>query len=665
MAKKDEKLLRPTAELIAADLADLGLPWPQIVIGEGLEDPAVLRLPVKAVIQLTLSDAPFRAGERVIEEQSYSLDIGYKAAVISAHNRAGIYFGSRSLVQLVASRTNLRVRPRSTDGPEGPSYNIPHGRIIDGPITRQRMLMLDVGRKAFPIDVLYDYLRLLGWYKMNELHLHLSDSAFDNKYAGFRVQCDTFPGLTSKDCFYTKRQLREFQDRAAAMGIIVTPEIDMPGHAACFTLFWPELAFPGSPGNLDVTNPKTIERMKQVLDEMVPLFDAPDFHIGTDEYGVHTHGKDEKLRVGEAFRRFINTMNAHVRSKSKNCRIWDGWEHSAGTTAIDPSVVVDMWWGVFDTNAYIKQGHKVINACQFTTYLTCGRPTYGVNNAFIYDRWRPNQFGHFNSPPGDPAVIGAKLHAWCGQGPTGWTMTEIADLIQPSLVVFSEKMWGRKASPDYKAFLERANPVKNVPGVSVFQRIAPCAAGLVVDYPEEVVLTAEKPLQPLPMEKAARADLEFPWTLTMEVKKNAVNGRGVILSSDLAEICDSYAHSQRQKAKNAADGKKLVNAKRTGFGVVRAAGNYGPTPAEAKMAAENSRVYGDPLPLDRWVKVAILGERRHTAVYIDGKLAGQEPQQMICPLRRYGSTEATASFRGAIRNLRVYDRALTPEEAER
>ena len=176
------------------------------------------------------------------------------------------------------------------------------------------------------------------------------------------------------------------------------------------------------------------------------------------------------------------------------------------------------------------------------------------------------------------------------------------------------------------------------------------------------MLTKDKLTQPLPFEKADRADLEFPWTLTMEVKKTAVNGRGVILSSELAEICDNYKWDERKKVTNPELKEKVSKITHTGFGVVRAAGNWGATPAEAKMAAENSRVYGDPLPVDQWVKVVVVGTRKHTAVYFDGKLVGEQNQQMICPLRRYGSTDAGNSFIGSVKNLRVADRALNAEE---
>lgn len=632
--------LRRTAEVLQGDLVAMGFPKPEIVekatTGES--------------ISLVLTDAPFHPAENVIEEQAHSVEIGRSGVTISAHNSGGIYLGTRSLLQMLAPSQRTEA-------------SIACGKIIDGPVTRYRMLMLDVGRKPFPIASLYDYLQMLGWYKMNALHLHLSDSSFDNRYGGFRVQCDTFPGLTSKDCFYTKKELREFQDRAAAMGIMVLPEIDMPGHAAAFAMQWPDLAWNQNPysGHLDVTNPKATERMKELLAEMIPIFDAPYFHIGTDEYRVPCKDDEEKLRAGEGFRSFINTMNAYVRSKGKECVIWDGWEHAKGTTEIDPTVVVDMWWGIFNTNDYIARGHKVINSNQGVTYLTSGRPVYGVNNAFVYNNWKPNHFGKVNPPLNDPNFLGTKLHVWVGQGPTGWTMTEIADLTLPSICAMSETLWGRKGSENYRAFLDRSKPVENVPGIMIFNRI-PAKSDLVLNQPREVTLSADHNSEPLPFEKATRADLEFPWTLVMEVKKTSANGRGVILSSDYAEICDSYQHNERAKVANPELKEKVANIVKTGFGVVRAAGNWGPTPAEARMAPENSRVYGDALPMNQWVRVAVVGTRKHTAVYVDGKLVGEDNQQTICPLKRYGSTDPKNSFAGSIRNVRVYDRAFSAEE---
>ena len=87
----------------------------------------------------------------------------------------------------------------------------------------------------------------MAWYKMNELHLHLSDeSGPPTRYSAFRVESKKFPGLAAKDLCYTQKEIRELQDFAKARGITITPEIDMPGHAGSLTNYWPELKHPRS-----------------------------------------------------------------------------------------------------------------------------------------------------------------------------------------------------------------------------------------------------------------------------------------------------------------------------------------------------------------------------------------------------------------------------------
>lgn len=651
----DAAALRPTAEVLAEDMVALGLPRPEIIVGD---QPAG-----KTGIVFALTDKPFNAGAGTIEEQAYSVEITPAGVVIRAHNNGGVFAGTRAMVQMALSGGLKK------DGKAA----VACGKITDAPVTKMRILMLDAGRKAFPLNTLYDHLRVLGWYRMNALHLHLSDNSFDNRYAGFRVQCDTFPGLTSKDCFYTKKELREFQDRAAAMGIMVIPEIDMPGHAAGLCAYWPDLAWRKNPygkGALDVNKPDLLPRMKQLIDEMIPIFDAPYMHIGTDEYRVDYKDAAEKLKTGENFRKFINEMNRHIRSKGKECVVWDGWEHVAGETQIDPTVVVDMWWGIFDTNAYLKRGHKVINSNQGVTYLTAGRPVYGVSNPGLYQNWKPNKFGKVNPPMDAPGFLGAKLHVWCGQGPTGWTMTEIAGETFESVRAVSETLWGVKGSPDYKTFLERAAPLETVPGVTTLERLPAGENGVVLDKPDIIELKKDAGPVALPLDGAARADLEFPWTLTMEIRKDADNGRGVILSSKLSEICTNYEWNDRKKVVNAAEAdrgkEKFEKIIRHGFGIDRATGNWkgeNPTPVDTTMGPENSRVYDEtPLPVGTWVKYTVVAEKRHTRVYRDGKLVGESRGniQSLCPLMRLGSPDAANGFVGAVRNLRVINRAEAP-----
>ncbi len=580
-----------------------------------------------------------------LDPEGYKLEMA-DSAILRADTAAGMFYATRTVLQILAQ--------------DRAACTLPKGAATDFPAYRHRMFMLDVGRKPFPIGTLNDFIRVMGWYKMNELHLHFSDEAFSELYSGFRLQCDTFPGLTSKDLFYTKQEIRQLQDFAKARGITITPEIDMPGHALCFTNYWPELRHPKlGKTYLDVTNPKTVERMKKLLDEMIPLFDAPDFHIGTDEYRLGGVPEADKQKLGEAFRQFINVMNAHVRSRGKNCRIWSGWDQMPGTTVPDPTVTIDMWLGG-DAKSLTDQGHRVINSLDGLTYLVPGCHYYGVNNAGIYQNWEPWKIN--GNParcpaPDSPLLLGGKLHLWNDMGPTGYTYTEIAELALPSLQVFSEKLWGVKGSPDHPAFQKRAARTLPVPGVTMFDRIPEAArpGAVVLDLPGERTLADANASIPLPLAKAARPDLEFPWTLTVELRKSAASAkRGVILSSALAEICTDF---QR-------DGHR-------GVGVLRSAGGVGRGPQAAADPVANSnlgkdvnRVYGEPIPANQWTSLTVVGARGRTTVYVNGVKAGESNDQMLCPLAMLGGTTGN-SFAGTLRNLKVYARALSAKEIGR
>ena len=591
--------------------------------------------------------------------EGYTVEIGDNVTIHAA-TATGVFYGTRTLLQMLQQN---RVLPRGT--------------ISDWPRYKHRMLMLDVGRKPFPMPVLKDYLRILAWYKMNELHLHLSDEAFGGRYTGFRVECETFPGLASRDLFYTKKELREFQNEAKVMGITITPEIDMPGHARVFTQYWPDLQLKGNASYLDVSNPQTTERMEKLLDEMIPIFDAPDFHIGTDEYRV---GGPNREKLQEAFRQFINTMNAHIRSRGKNTRIWSGFEHMGGTTDIDPTVTIDMW-ETDDANAQIAKGHSIINSNQSYTYIVPGAHYYGVSNSGVYNGWEPWMVSGDNTKnpaPDDPHLLGGKLHIWNDQGPTGYTMTEIAALALPSIQAFSEKLWGTKGSSDYAGFQKRAALTQPVPGVTVFDRIPAGTDGVVLSLPGEETLASTDAIIPL---RGGRADLEWPWTLTMEVCKTAeTNDRGVILSSDLLEICSDFSQSEEIKTKDAAGKEIKTTVTHRGIGVVRAAGSPGLDPASSMKVNQVSRVYsspstsnlmrdvshayGDALPLNQWVPLTLVGERGHTTLYVNGQRAGDHNDQMVCPLAQLGS-KTGHSFVGKVRNLTVINRALTAREIGR
>ncbi len=630
---KDAAALATVAKELQTDLTAMGFTGVTIRSAQA---------PSAGTVFLALASQPLAHGV-----ESYAMGI-HDGVVITGGGPAGVLYGTRSLLQMSKA---------------APAGAMPQGVVTDYPDYSHRMLMLDVARKPYPLPALKDYIRMMAWYKMNELHLHLSDEAFGGDYTGFRIQCDTFPGLTSKDLFYTKAQIRDLQDFAKGYGVTITPEFDMPGHARCFTKYWPDCMLKDHPSYLDVNNPKTITNLEKLVDEMIPLFDAPDFHIGTDEYRVN--GPD-KQKLYDGFRRFINTMNAHIRSKGKNCRIWSGFESMKSDIAIDPSVVIDMW-ETYDALGQIKRGHNIINSNQGVSYIVPGAHYYGISCANVYNNYEPWEVSGnpaHNPKKDDPHLYGGKLHVWGDHGPTGYNMTEIADLTLPGIQAFSEKMWGTKGSADYREYTKRAAATLPVPGVTVLDRLPAGADGVVLDMPQERTLSTTDSVIDLPLAKAGRADLEYPWTLSMQVMKTEKTAkRGVILASDLVEICDNYDRKEEIKTKFADGTERKVKVDFSGIGLIRAAGarKGAETPEETYESHGVSHAFGKKPALNQWTTLTVVGTRGAYAVYLDGVKIGEDNNQMVCPLRTLGSP-AGQSFVGKVRNLKVVNRALTEHE---
>ncbi|AQT69556.1 Beta-hexosaminidase [Anaerohalosphaera lusitana] len=602
-----------------------------------------------------------------ISEEGYILVIG-DGVTIRAATAKGVYWGTRTLCQMIAQGNDL-----------------PKGTITDSPDYQVRSILLDVGRKFIPYDELLDWVRTISYFKMNEIHLHLNDNTWPY-YPGFRVEMKTIPELASDDGYYTQEQIRELQDFAAVRGVTITPEIDSPGHSRAFTRIRPDLAHPrlGAP-YLDITKEGTYDLMEKVFDEIVPLFDSPHIHIGTDEYSLGAiRDPEERKMLGEKFRQYINHFNDYLTAKGKTVRIWSGYEHMPGTTEPDKSVVIDMWVTADAANK-AKAGYKVINSTHIWTYIVPGAPYYGVSNSFLYNNWDPTKFS--NDPAGqlekgDPALLGGKLHVWNDFGPMGYTTNEIARLCYPTIVVMGEKLWGTKGSPDFNAFREKAasimsqgqtqvefipgshashsktNPILHeVPNTSYLTRPAVDQDELVwkLDQPMHFIENTSKELD-VP---GSASNLEYPWTATFTVTREKditwrwerrPNGHEILLSSDLATLYLDYTHEVRDKKGNVTETKR-------GVALVRA--SHAPARTPDGTVQPDILIWDYQLPLGEKVELTFVANLKKTELYADGNLIGSFNTQAVLPLTRLGDTYPNA-FQGTLHKAAVYSTA--PEE---
>ncbi|WP_412539669.1 family 20 glycosylhydrolase [Longispora sp. K20-0274] len=411
--------LGPEAETFAEDAVALGL---RLDVATGAPRPGDVRLTLEA-------DLPAEGYRLVVDS----------GLTVAGGTAAGVFYGTRTVLQwLRQGRTFVA------------------GVLTDFPTKPERGLMIDVGRKFFPVPWLERHIRDLGYLKLNYLQLHLSENL------GFRLPSDR-PGLTSEE-HYTVEDIGRLVALGAKYHVMVVPEIDMPGHLGWVLRGHPELARNDPAGrplpDLDLSNPAAWQLARDLVEEYIGLFPTSAYwHLGTDEYaGDHT-----------AYLAFLAEMAALVRAHGKRPRIWNDGITPADLAAglLPADVVVDYWWpavGAASPRDLTERGYQVTNAGWVPTYYVLNPdPNLPPRTPldWFYGTWSADRFFDGMTVTGQ----GARLHVWCDE-PGLETADQIADGIRYRLRILAEKTWGagRAATTDLTGFLGRADAVGRAPG---------------------------------------------------------------------------------------------------------------------------------------------------------------------------------------------------------
>ncbi len=221
------------------------------------------------------------SGSPSLGEEGYTVSITDRV-ILSAHKATGAYWGTRTLLQIFEQTQGDR---------------LPQGTITDYPDYPVRGFMIDCGRKFIPMAYLRKYAKIMSYYKMNTLSVHLNDNGFpkyfnnnwDDTYAAFRMESEYFPELTARDGHYGKQEFRDFQLEAAKQCVNIIPEIDVPAHSLSFVHYRKEFGNKEfGVDHLDLTNPNVEPFLDSLFTEYIsgdePVFVGKQVHIGTDEY---------------------------------------------------------------------------------------------------------------------------------------------------------------------------------------------------------------------------------------------------------------------------------------------------------------------------------------------------------------------------------------------
>lgn len=270
------------------------------------------------------------AGERYHAE-GYILEISREGVKVVAPSSAGLYYGTRSILQILAQSKG--------------ENSLPLGTAVDWPDYEVRGFMLDVGRRFFTGDFVRDYIKLMSYFKLNRFQLHLNDNQIftENKdwtdaYAGFRLASDNpvFAGLASTDGSYSRTEWADFEAIAASRGVTIIPEIDGPAHAAAIIHWRPEVGRDnGKSDHLDLSKPESTQLMKDIFSEFTPWFHSAEVNFGADEY---------PRDLTEDFRQYYNEIAAHLRTLGKQPSAWGSFSYMGGGIAgYDKDVVINSW----------------------------------------------------------------------------------------------------------------------------------------------------------------------------------------------------------------------------------------------------------------------------------------------------------------------------------
>ncbi|AHI01089.1 hypothetical protein KALB_7731 [Kutzneria albida DSM 43870] len=403
-----------------------------------------------AGITLLLSGAGPELGE-----EGYRLEVTGNGVTLRANKPAGLFSGVQTLRQLFPASIDSGKRQR------GP-WQVQGGTISDAPRFAYRGAMLDVARHFFGVDAVKRYIDQLARYKVNTLHLHLTDDQ------GWRIAINSWPKLATyggstqvgggKGGYYTQAQYRDLVAYAQSRFITVIPEMDMPGHTNAALASYAELNCNGvAPplytgtevgfSSLCTGKDITYKFLDDVIGELAALTPGPYIHIGGDEAHSTTDAD---------YKPFIARVQQIVAAHGKKALGW----HDISKAALQPGTV-GQFWGTGPTDANVqaaaaKGTHYVLSPAnlayldmKYDASTKLGQNWAGYIEVRDSYNWNP---GGYLTGVNASQVDGVEAPLWTE------TITSTADIdymVFPRLAGIAELGWSPASTHNWDQFKVR------------------------------------------------------------------------------------------------------------------------------------------------------------------------------------------------------------------
>jgi hexosaminidase len=345
--------------------------------------------------------------QEFLGSEGYMLEVTPQQIIVKAPQPSGLFYGIQTLRQLLPPEIL-----KNSPSPDI-TWKIPAVEIKDFPRFPWRGLMLDCSRTFQSLDYIKKTIERMALYKMNVLHLHLTDDQ------GWRLEIKRYPELTQTGArfpekyheppahqgFYSQKEMKELVEYAASRNIIIVPEIELPGHSLSALSCYPHLSCTGGPFEIypffkgpNITqeiycagNEETFEFLTNILSEVFEIFPSKYIHIGGDEAPksrwqqcpkCQARIKAEDLKDEHELQSyFIKRIEKYVNSQGRQIIGWD--EILEGGLA--PNAAVMSWRGIKGGIAATQAQHSVVMSPTSHCYFDYKYEAIDSKKAYLFE----------------------------------------------------------------------------------------------------------------------------------------------------------------------------------------------------------------------------------------------------------------------------------------
>lgn len=425
-------------------------------------------------------------------KEGYRLTVSPDNITVMAANAPGLFYGAQTLRQLLPAQVESQTKIKGT------KWVVPCVTVCDTPRFNWRGYMKDVSRTFYSVDVLKKYMDVMALYKMNVLHLHLTDDQ------GWRIEIKKYPKLTTplttvfapvhkqpaeRSGFYTQEQIKDLVKYATERNITLVPEIDVPGHSWATLLVYPELGVndkhdPGhvfpflaswgywgtqfTPNTLDPTKENVYQFLDDVFTEITELFPGDYIHFGGDEvrhscWDAEPHVtkfiKEHNLENSTGLQNyFVARVCRIIKSKGKKPIGWNDILQNPDNLTKETAIM--SWLGSNAITKAAQNGFYTVAAPTYPMYFditqadrndgTMTDLAYGsingINVVYNYDPTRGLDEAQ------QRYVLGIQGNLWTA------VSQNVKDMnVQnfPRLIALAENAWSAKQNKDFADFTKR------------------------------------------------------------------------------------------------------------------------------------------------------------------------------------------------------------------